>query len=96
MESDCLIRLHWLLEVVFSYFLPFSIFFSIQVISPPLFVLSYLSMSTAAGSFYLGRLMLLTVLSILAAQPRPHWLSLQIVSVLIASSRCHSGRLLFS
>lgn len=74
-ELDCLIRLYWLLEVVFLFC---SIFFSTQVISPCLFVSSYLSRPTAAGSFYLGRLMLLTVLSILAVQPRPHWLGSQI------------------
>lgn len=33
------------------FFLPCSIFFSMQVISPPLFVLSYLSMPTAAAFF---------------------------------------------
>lgn len=45
--------------------------------------------------FYLGRLMLLTVLSILAVQPKPHWPDTQMLSPLIVGTRCHSDPLLF-
>lgn len=45
--------------------------------------------------FYLGRLMLLTVLSILAVQPKPHWPDSQMLSPLIVGTRCHSDPLLF-
>lgn len=78
-ELDYLIRLYWSSEVV-GFFCLAVPFFSLQVISLRLFVWSYLSVPTAAGSFCVGRLMLLTVRSILAAQPRPLWLGSQILS----------------
>ena len=45
---------------------------------------------SAEPCFYPVRLMLLSRLSILTAQPGPHWLISQILSALIAASRCHS------
>lgn len=69
----------WIINLSISLYVLFvfshGVFFDWKLISPPLCLVLSLS-ATAAGSFYLGRLMFLTVPSIFGMQPRLHWLDL--------------------
>lgn len=95
MDLDCLISL-LLLDRSCFLVVCFALQYLFLCAGDFLFACFVLSLNAhQSGLFLFGRLMLLTVLSILAVQPRPHWLGSQILSALIADSRCHSGPLLF-
>lgn len=92
-EFDCLIRLYWLLKVVFCFALQ-HLFLCAGDFSLP--VCLFLSLTAhRSGLFLFRQVNALDCALYLVVQPRPHWLGSQILSALIAGSRCHSGPLLF-